>query len=163
MAQIFIYLRHGAYDSEAKNKDREPLQPLGERQAVEAGAAIQRWLAQHGRKIDHVVWTGKKRTLQTAEIALGEIAPPTGDWVERGGARGLPTLFEKIERWRAELPEDGVLLFSGHGNNYAQLCRWCGHGVHGKGRDHGSVLIFERVDDAWMHRFDLTPAEQRRP
>jgi broad specificity phosphatase PhoE len=161
MAQIFIYLRHGAYDSKVRNKDTEPLQPLGERQAAEAGVAIRGWLEDSERGIDRVVWTGKRRTFQTAELAVGAIAPPVGRWVERSSARGLEGLFGKIDAWREDLPDDAVLLFSGHGGNYAQLCRWCGEGVHGKDRDHGSVLIFARVDGAWSHRLAFTPADQR--
>ena len=162
MAQLFIYLRHGAYDSGASNRDREPLEPLGERQAARAGQAIRRWLVGHNRQIDRVVWTGKQRTLQTAQTALGELAPPEDRWVRASGGRSLATLFVKIDAWRAELPEDGVLLFSGHGGNYQQLCRWCGQGTVGDDLDHGSVLILERVDCEWSHHLDFTPELQRK-
>lgn len=163
MAQVFIYLRHGAYNSDAPNRDIEPLEPLGKRQAERAGEAIRAWLEARGRQIDRVVRTGKRRTEQTAEIAIGDLAPPTSEWVEQGGSKGLPKFFEKIDAWRADLSDDAVLLFSGHQGNYSQLCRWCGHGVVGDDIDHGSVLILEHTDDGWMWRHSFTPSEQRRP
>jgi phosphohistidine phosphatase SixA len=149
LPQRLIFVRHGHYEGSTvprSERDNKPLVPRGVEQAKAAG----RWLAERGIRPDLVVTTRTRRTVQTGDLLLEELGPPSPARLPVPHGYGPRTVIEdRLAQWIGERDIE-TLLFVGHETSQATTLSFAnGKELGLDDESHACVVVCALEDGGW--------------